>query len=98
MAHRGAAFVRQPRREERDSQGQCRFRNNGGSKRAPDHQYSFSNDGRHDCFLSLRVCSISALSASRSSSLHEPSLTREVIICWSEPPKNVCRYCCNAVR
>ena len=57
-------------------------------------------DGRrHDYFfLSLRTSSISSLSAPSSSSVHDASVTREVIICRIEPPKNVCKYCCSAVR
>ena len=52
----------------------------------------------YGCFLSLRTRSISALRVSRSSSVHDPSVTRAVIICFSDPPKNVCTYCCSAVR
>ena len=51
------------------------------------------NYGHHDCFfLSLRTRSISTLSASSSSSVHDVSATRAVIIRPSEPPKKVCKY------
>jgi hypothetical protein len=55
-------------------------------------------DRRHRFPLSLRALSISARSASRSSSDQEPSRISDVSISRSEPPKNVCSTPWSAVR
>ena len=75
------------------------FHHNRRGERTAYREQDLRNGGHHDCFfLSSRTRSISALSASSSSSDHGASATRAVIICLSEPPKKVCRYCCKAVR
>src|SRR5580698_357451 len=92
MAHRRTAPAQKPCAEQGQACGDRYLGHNRSSQRATYHVH-------HDCFfLSLRTRSTSALSASSSSSLHDASATRDVIICLSEPPKKVCRYCCNAVR
>src|SRR5262245_56292097 len=45
------------------------------------------NSRNHDCLLSLRTCSISARSASSSSSVHVSSLSNAAAVLLGEPPK-----------
>src|SRR5271156_4589884 len=92
-----------PAREPGPDQGQRRddgeLGDNRRSQRTAHCEHESIDNGHHDYFfLSFRTRSISTLSASSSSSVHDASVTKAVIICLSEPPKNVCRYCCSAVR
>src|SRR5580658_4486987 len=99
MTHGRSAPSRQPDGEEPQRQSDGYFQDNRGGRRTTQGEQEHIDCGRHDCFfLSLRTRSISFLSAASSSSVQEASATRAVIICPSEPPKKVCRYCCSAVR
>src|SRR5580698_8017514 len=99
MAHGRAAVARQPGGDEGQRRGDGCLGYNRGGQRAAYCKHESIDDGHHDCFfLSLRTRSISPLSASSSSSVHDASVTSAVIICRSEPPKKVCRYCCKEVR
>src|SRR5580658_5179409 len=95
MPRRRTAPARHLGADETQSDCHRRLRDNRGGQRTTDCEHC----GNHHCFfLSLRTRSISFLSASSSWSVHDASPTRAVTICPSEPPKNVCRYCCSAVR
>src|ERR1035438_3715416 len=99
MTHRRAASVRQPGAEQAHRRGDGDLGHNRRCQRTAHSEHHSIEGGYHNCFfLSLRTRSISFLSASSSSSVHGASATRAVIICLSEPPKKVCRYCCSAVR
>ncbi len=103
VAHRCPAPARQPGPHEAQRRGDGDFDQDRRGQRTAYREHhcieSRIESGHHDCFfLSLRTRSISDSSASSSSSVHDASDTREVIICLSEPPKKVCRCCCSAVR
>src|SRR5580658_1246479 len=99
MANRRAAPPGEPYREEGQSRGDGRFDQNGRGGRTAGREQDLADNAHHGCFfLSVRTRAISSWSAASSASVQEPSATRAVIICRREPPKNVCRYCCKAVR
>src|SRR5690242_5398068 len=99
MTDRGAAVACERCRYERDRYGDCGFDNDRCGERVADCEDCVADGGRHDLFfLSRRTRSISALSASSSSSVHRSSATRAVIIFRREPPKKVWRYCSRALR
>src|SRR5215469_6693321 len=99
MAHCGGASTGQPRADETQCCDEGRLAENRCGKRTIHQKHYAINDLGHDSFfLSLRTRSISALSASNSSSLKRDSVIRAVNISCREPPKKVCRYRWSAVR
>src|SRR5215472_5395353 len=99
MAHCGGASTGQPRAHETQCCDESRLAENRCGKRTAQQEHHAINDLGHDClFLSLRTRSISAWSATNSSSLKRDSVIRAVNISCREPPKKVCRYRCSAVR
>src|SRR5580700_4826684 len=99
MAYRRPAPSRHPYAYEAQGRGNGHLGDDRRGQRTAHRKHSFLYNGHHGFFfLSLRTRSISSRSAPSSSSVHGASETRDVIICPSEPPKNVCKYCCSAVR
>src|SRR5262245_62188450 len=96
MPDRCAVVVRHSRPDETQCCDYCCLDRKRQRDRVADGDRGFAEYVHHDFLLSFRTRSISDRSSSKSSSLHAPSRTRAVIISLSDPPKNVCKYCCSA--